>query len=144
MPVSVSASVSAPPPSVYLPWMRRAAALSSLSLALACGARTELYAPEPSDASTVDSAPPRDASCELAPPPDVSCDASAPTLRAFVHDHGKGLFVTADYAANCGSPPDLFDALNAITEPAGIVFSVVDLGYATMDLDAGCVADFPP
>lgn len=69
--------------------------------------------------------------------------AWAPTFRAFVHDQGKGLLVSADYARNCASPPDLFDALNAITEPAGIVFSVIDLGYSQMMVDADCVPDFP-
>jgi hypothetical protein len=68
----------------------------------------------------------------------------ATTFRHFVHDFGKGLLIAADYARNCGSPPDLYDAINAITAPAGISFSVVDLGYSTMTADSDCVPDFPP
>ena len=63
--------------------------------------------------------------------------------RSFVHDDGKGVLVVADYAPTCRSPSDIFAPLNAITAPAGIVFSVVDLGYAVMAIDAGCEADFP-
>lgn len=69
--------------------------------------------------------------------------AWAPTFRSFASDYGKGLLVVADYTPTCRTPADVYDAINAITEPAGIRFMVVDLGYATMTIDAGCVADLP-
>jgi hypothetical protein len=68
--------------------------------------------------------------------------AWASTLDAFVRDYGKGVLAVMDYAA-AGSSPSAFNEMNAITGPAGIVFDVVDLGHATMSVDASCVADLP-
>jgi hypothetical protein len=67
----------------------------------------------------------------------------APTLRAYVHDHAKGLLVSSDYANPPASPPDLFDALNAITRPAGVVFDIADIGWSDTTVDAACVPDWP-